>query len=844
MGKTRKHKPPAKNKTKKQKGGLCCKYENDSLYCRKDTNFNSKNVSITDPIFGPTFKHNMYEPIRFKGETKGETKGSPGSDNNATAFVFKGVDIGFTHHSLKHMESLGIKCYDVQGFSKIIETICENAIWIHVVTRDIDISDHKNNDEPWKNWAIKQRNKLTTAVETANKGKNKRKLQQKKSEIEKFIKKPHQSPFINTTTKKPQTTRVKVFYPRGNTAEILNEVDKKKTEESFSDFIANSGKNFTNPPGYLGRTPFQKYYTPNQKKVEFSGKISALYIFKSPVKTTGNMYTNNGPTNEENIKAIRLRFGKFDSGDYNNILFLHAIELLDDKAFDMECQTLAYYSGDRGYELDPTSGNPIDLSPLERDQEQNVYLNNRSDCNQSNNIYIVETDNASSIEGYDIRIDTDSNGLRKPNFLSDNREPITFTGCSKMYEEQKTRCNPIELIKNQIRNWPGRTNKQVRKTLIRQKTDTAKLKLVMKKLFGQLDKTIGWMKNAQEEILVPVPPVQRPSILRGDGPWYNPSPTLQPIPLRSKSLGNVEATKDDSENESKGEKKNSLVDTLRSFSSGPTGQLRERTDIANSEREKKATRTVMENKTDNQNKQRINTKIIKKKEKMEKTSKDEFHKKQRFLEKNIRILVNLTKPLENQPQKKPGEKEEEFVIRQLEYYKALTKLGSDWMRAVAKWNKIIGQKITDNPLPYTVAQLTGMIINWYSFKYNCSPDYNRDESVAEPILHAIDTKRPPALTETDFEKCITLAYKKQQSRSNTEKVETKVQTEDVQYIGTRTLQDKFEEAEKRGNVIDVDSSLKGGKKTRKKKMHRTKRRKRKTKRRKRRKRKHKRTRKR
>ncbi len=142
-----------------------------------------------------------------------------------------------------------------------------------------------------------------------------------------------------------------------------------------------------------------------------------------------------------------------------------------------------------------------------------------------------------------------------------------------------------------------------------------------------------------------------------------------------------------------------------------------------------------------------------------------------------------------------------------------------------------------------------MIINWYSFKYNCSPDYNRDESVAEPILHAIETNIPQALTNTDFEKCITLAYKEiLQSRSNTKKVETRGETK-VQFIGTRTeeeaLQDKFAEAKKDGNVIDVDSSSKeGGKKTRKKKMHRTKRRKRKTKRRKRRKRKHKRTRKR
>jgi hypothetical protein len=840
MGKTRKHKPHARNKTKKQKGGLCCKYENDSLYCRKDTFINSKNVSITDPIFGPTFKHNMYEPIRFKGETKV----SPGSDNNATAFVFKGVNIGFTHHSLKHMESLGIKCYDMQAFSKIIKTICENAIWIHVVTRDIYISDHKNNNEPWQKWAERQ-------LELSKNKKNKKQKQQRTTKLfREILQQEYQSPFIDTATGTTQTTRVKVFYPPANTVEILNEKlsgNNKPKGENFSDFIENSGKNFTNPPGYSGRTPFQKYYTPNQKKVGFSGKISALYIFKSPVKITGNMYTQNSPTNEENIKAIKLRFGKFDSGDYNNILFLHAIELLDDKAFDMECQTLAYYSGDRGYELDPTSRNPIDLSPLERDQEQNVYLNNRSDCNQSNNIYIVETDNASSIEGYDIRIDTDSNGLRKPNFLSDNGKPITFTGCSKMYEEKKTGCNPIELIKNQIRNWPGRTNKQVRKTQIRQKTDTAKLKLVMEKLFGQLDKTIGWMKNAKKEILAPVPPVQRPSILRGVGPWYNPPPPLQPIPLRSKSLGNVEATKDDSENESKGKKRNSLVDTLRSASI--EDRLKERTDIAERERVKKATsRFMKENKEKmgDTEKKRTDKKIRKAIKRMEIKQNNEFHKKQGFLAQNIRILAELTKPLKNQPQKKPGETEEEFVIRQLEYYKDLTKDKSEWMRAVAKWNKIIGQKITDKDTQNADGELKGMIINWYSFKYNCLPDYKRDESVAEPILHAIDTKTPPALTKTDFEKCITLAYNEiLQSRSNTEKVETigetKVQAGDVQYIGTRTLQDKFAEAVESGNVINVGV---GGKKTRKKKMHRTKRRKRKTKRRKRRKRKHKRTRKR
>ena len=135
--------------TKKQKGGLCCRYENDSLGCKKGYLFGEENISVTDPISGPAadFKGIMFEPIRFT--IPNISSGWGGDDWNTTAFKIGGVDIGFTHHSLKHMEALGIQCYDITSFSTLIYTMIKRSIWIYITSKNVDsaIQDHRNSDE-------------------------------------------------------------------------------------------------------------------------------------------------------------------------------------------------------------------------------------------------------------------------------------------------------------------------------------------------------------------------------------------------------------------------------------------------------------------------------------------------------------------------------------------------------------------------------------------------------------------------------------------------------------------------------------------------------------------------
>jgi hypothetical protein len=132
MGKTRKYKKQRKKKhqrTRKQQGGLCCQYEKSSSGCEGDFR-HGEFISRVSPVGEEkTFYGIQFEPRWFA------TKEGP----LPYFATLDDVKIGITYHSFKHMENLGIKCYDESTFVVIIKTMLPKLIW----TRNVGNANEK-----------------------------------------------------------------------------------------------------------------------------------------------------------------------------------------------------------------------------------------------------------------------------------------------------------------------------------------------------------------------------------------------------------------------------------------------------------------------------------------------------------------------------------------------------------------------------------------------------------------------------------------------------------------------------------------------------------------------------
>ena len=104
--------------------------------------------------------------------------------------------------------------------------------------------------------------------------------------------------------------------------------------------------------------------------------------------------------------------------------------------------------------------------------------------------------------------------------------------------------------------------------------------------------------------------------------------------------------------------------------------------------------------------------------------------------KSLRLLDLIKKLNPNQrPEKKEGEDKTTFLLRQLQYYLDLTKnkrnmTDPEKKKSIVvmarKWNRIMLK-----------ANKKGNIINWYKFKYYCTPNYAQDEEESKNIKDAI-----------------------------------------------------------------------------------------------------------
>jgi len=183
MGKTLKHKKRRKNtrrykqkrrkttrkskrkyqRTRKQKGGLCCKYENDWEWSQKrkginwnptgkgdgcnkgfkwdtDTKANAppflipfwQRWHVNDPdskYYGNKFGLLKYTPVQLARNKFGE---------GVASFTTMGkIKIGLFYHSLKHMEALGIKCYEIKKFTNLIKRITEVGQWFYMRAQEV-----------------------------------------------------------------------------------------------------------------------------------------------------------------------------------------------------------------------------------------------------------------------------------------------------------------------------------------------------------------------------------------------------------------------------------------------------------------------------------------------------------------------------------------------------------------------------------------------------------------------------------------------------------------------------------------------------------------------------------
>jgi hypothetical protein len=150
-------------RTKKQKGGLCCKYENDWKQknkegdiagdrldgdgCNKGFQWKTSTEANVPPFLLPFWgRHpinnknsqyygNKFGLLKYTPVEREEEEEEKGSTQNVFFDSIKNeagtnkINIGLFYHSLKHMEALGIKCYNIEKFTELLMHLIEKGQW-------------------------------------------------------------------------------------------------------------------------------------------------------------------------------------------------------------------------------------------------------------------------------------------------------------------------------------------------------------------------------------------------------------------------------------------------------------------------------------------------------------------------------------------------------------------------------------------------------------------------------------------------------------------------------------------------------------------------------------------
>ena len=344
----KKHKIPKRKKmrkskrkgkfTRKQKGGLCCRYEQKGLGCAPG--FTYSNINSTEPTAGldKYFRNGQYEPLWFNSNAlKAQGMGSVHPISHAVFDIpyfmkFGGIQFGIMHHAMKHMEALGIPCYKHVDFAKLLVKMIPKLYW---TSPTYDAATDKNDYHVY--------NPLT----------------------EKF------SHFYNNIEKNGLKTCTKNRRHADTKGCIYYNLQQQQV-----DIATCRGFYIFEHPQKFGKSQSPPSNPREEEEKETkSGSSQTTKLHRSP------LWLNDGERSKFNVKAIVLRFAKLINKNtkikppvprlYRNTLFLLAIEIYDEQGFGNLCANLR------------SPGEPKDL--------QMVLLNNVSDCIKENKDTFVET---------------------------------------------------------------------------------------------------------------------------------------------------------------------------------------------------------------------------------------------------------------------------------------------------------------------------------------------------------------------------------------------------------------------------------------------------------------------
>jgi len=334
-------------RTKKQKGGLCCKYENDWNWgkgninwspqagCGKGYSWGPGNPpSNAPPFLLPSWNNKVPEEhTKYYGNKFGMLKYTPVQIPENSLTPIDGINIGLFYHSLKHMEALGIKCYNVPEFIKVINEITQKGQWYYMRARDklaLQITNSPEEKTKKNFWTNKE---LTGVIYTKNPA------------------------FTEKLEKEREKNRV-VF---------------TNFKNFFDNITYSNNKTYNNPQNLRGLRTCNCMYVLN-KPIHFTDENSNKWSQQKkddlgrPVKQVREGY---------NIAAVNLIFAKFvtrrkeekrmvlnEITETNkNTLFLLAIEVLNEDSLEKWCVH--------------NSSTPDANSQFKK---INLSLNNTSDC--------------------------------------------------------------------------------------------------------------------------------------------------------------------------------------------------------------------------------------------------------------------------------------------------------------------------------------------------------------------------------------------------------------------------------------------------------------------------------
>ena len=437
MGKTRRYKKRRKNsrrykqkrckttrkrkrkhrRTKKQKGGLCCKYENDwTVERRLQSGVNKGHMVIENkngkwraangcgkgygwgpgnpesnapPFVLPDWHMKVNEPDdEYYGYKFGMLKYTPVQIPENSFDPIDGIKIGLFAHSLKHMEALGIKCYDIPAFTSVIKEITQKGQWYYMTDADPNAPKTKYTvfREGWlKDNAAKiqeMQRKMENRVKRSKRGRNgidEEELEELRRTLrEKLVKKAWME--TNYWDGKKLTP---VIYTRSE--ELLKKQNNIRQKRKLPE-----NRVFTNFSDFFNNITYSKNKHHNVSQTRHGLRTcSCMYVLNEPISFTdenSNKWSQKtddvgSPKVQElegyNIIAVNLIFAKFVTkridgnkmvlneieNDNKYTLFLLAIEVLNEESLFNWCAH--------------NSSTPKANSTA---KNKNLSLNNISDC--------------------------------------------------------------------------------------------------------------------------------------------------------------------------------------------------------------------------------------------------------------------------------------------------------------------------------------------------------------------------------------------------------------------------------------------------------------------------------